>query len=433
MADPEDNKKGSPFIRERLVENKRSKGRKFLNFGLKALAAVLLAVIFGAVAGTVFVKIYKATGADNDSDRESVSIPRDEESLEEDSSDDIGTETKDADLTEADTEVLGTEAFESWSGLNLYMNIYDNLSEEAAKINRSVVTILSTEEKTDWFDNDVESGNACPGIIWSMDNEEILVMSVCDFKDTESTHKVEFCDGTYADAYVKGMDSVTGLLVLSVSQEDISLRTNSLISSVSLGNSYVLAEGEPVLLVGNPSGYIGSVVYGTVTYIIDNMLVPDMSQYGIVTSASTYKGSNGFVVNSSGELLGAYSSDYSGDFTKAYSISDLKGILEKLTNGVDIAYLGVYGRTVTDKLATQYNLVKGVYVADTVADEAAYMAGIRSGDIIVAIDGEKINTLRSLQNDLEKHAVGDNVNITVMRIGSEEYSELNFNVTLGSR
>lgn len=438
MANSDDENREA-FIRERVVGNRRSKKEAFLRFSARVLMAALLAVVFGVVAGAVFAKVSSAVtkgNADN-YENETLSIPRDDDTIST-SSDEEATETAAEATTQADTK----EPFESMIqngmngearlGLDDYTDMYEALSVKLAELDKAVVAVSSKEQRLDWFDNSIETDAVCSGIIWNITDTEILIGAICDFSENAKSIEIEFSDGSFADAYVKGYDSATKLAVLAVSAEDADLMASA-ISEVKLGNSYVVSEGEPVVMVGSPTGYIGSVLYGHISYRIDNMFIADMSQKGLLTDIYTYEGSNGFVVNYSGELLGLYGADCAGKFTRAYGISDLKGIFEKLSNGDSIACLGVIGRAVTADIASQYELVQGVYVSETVMDEPAYAAGIMNGDIITAIGEEKIFTLYSLQNVLEKHNAGDAVSVKVMRNGAGGYTEIVFDIELGAR
>ncbi len=440
MANSEDESRES-FIRERVVGNKRSKKEVFLRLLFKFLAAVVLAAVFGAVAGAVFVKVSNTLSKDAGKDYEqgTLSIPRDEDTTTV-ASTEGQTEQKQEITTEEDAYMSFEEMIQNAiNGKEVeldaedYSDMYSAVSAEISKVNKAVVAISSKEERVDWFDNSIENDAVCAGIIWNITDTEILIGAVCDFSESTPSLEIEFCDGSYADAYVKGYDSATKLAVIAVSADNISDDTSEDIAAVKLGNSYVISAMEPIAIVGNPAGYIGSVLYGQISYKVDNMFIADMSQKGLLTDIYTHEGGNGFIVNYSGELLGIYGADCSGEFTKAYGISDLKGVLEKLSNGDSIGYLGVVGRAVTSDIAERYGLVQGVYVTETVTEEAAYSAGIKSGDIITAVDEEKIFTLYSLQNALEQKNAGDVVTIKVMRDGAEGYTEIIFDIELGAR
>lgn len=430
MADSEDEEKKKSFIRERVVGNRRSRKECFVRFFVMLGCVVLFAVVFGAVAGAVFAKVSStmAKSEGDEADVETLSIPRDDETTA------AYTEPETESAAEENTKESIENTAENFDiNLDDYSQVYDELSSVVSDSNKAVVTVLSKDDRTDWFDNYVESGVLCSGLIWSITDKEILIVSICDFSSGIPTIEIGLDDACYADAYVKGYDSFTGLTVFGVELANVPARTKALIKNVELGNSYLVSQGDPVIVVGNPAGYIGSSLYGNISYIVDNIMVADMAQKAIVMDVTTYSEGNGFILNCSGELIGVYGKSFAGQFTKAYGISDMKGILENLSNGTPSACLGIKGRTVSDKMSEQYGLVRGVFVSETIPDRAAYMSGIRSGDIIVAVDGDTVASLRALQLILESHKAGDIIKITVMRNGAEEYTELVFDIELGAR
>ena len=113
-------------------------------------------------------------------------------------------------------------------------------------------------------------------------------------------------------------------------------------------------------------------------------------------------------------------------------ISDYKGILEKLSNGQGAPYLGIVGQTVTETMALS-GQPSGVYVVNAVAESPAYAAGIQNGDIITAVNGKTVTSMRDFQNAVEQLACGQEVVVLAARSGREHFTELEFSVTVGTR
>jgi S1-C subfamily serine protease len=92
------------------------------------------------------------------------------------------------------------------------------------------------------------------------------------------------------------------------------------------------------------------------------------------------------------------------------------------TNGqITRPYLGVAYKMLSQDLAIQNNLVQGAYVQSVVSDSAADKAGIKNGDVITAIDGNKVQTESSqLSKYIASKKVGDSVTITVFRDGKSQ-------------
>ena len=140
-----------------------------------------------------------------------------------------------------------------------------------------------------------------------------------------------------------------------------------------------------------------------------------------------------FLMDTSGDLVGVVSNLGDGtSTTKAYGISDLKVIIENMTNGVGSAYLGVRALDIDNDKAPE-GIPSGIYVAEVRADSPAYNIGIQSGDIISMIGDEEVNSITGFKNIMEKLKPNQIINIKVNRSGKDGFTELNFETTIGAR
>ena len=124
------------------------------------------------------------------------------------------------------------------------------------------------------------------------------------------------------------------------------------------------------------------------------------------------------------------SSENSGNTIVAFAVSDLKGVIEKLSNGGEMAYMGIRGVDVTPTIAESSGMPRGVYVEVTM-DSPAMLAGIQNGDIITAVNNEPVENMKAIQNIMLDFEPEQALNLTVMRQGKDEYVELKYVVTLG--
>ena len=114
------------------------------------------------------------------------------------------------------------------------------------------------------------------------------------------------------------------------------------------------------------------------------------------------EGSNGSgaLVNVDGEIIGivmqGYSSAGDENTLTAISISELKALIEMLSNGQDIPYIGLEVTTVTAAIEREYEIPKGAYIKDVCMDSPAMAAGLQNGDVITEIDGDEISYGRKL-------------------------------------
>ncbi len=143
-----------------------------------------------------------------------------------------------------------------------------------------------------------------------------------------------------------------------------------------------------------------------------------------------------FFVNTSGELVGwalePDQEDEGGHMSRIMGISDYKGILEKLTNGLGAPCIGVEGQEVSDLMAER-GLPRGIYVLNSVTDRPAYDSGIQNGDIITRVDNREVITMKDFQNTVDNLECGQLIHVTVQRNGPDHYAQLEFQLTVGAR
>ena len=205
------------------------------------------------------------------------------------------------------------------------------------------------------------------------------------------------------------------------------------------GNSETLKLGEWVLAVGNPFNLTSTVTAGIVSAksrsigIISGQLPLESF---IQTDAAVNPGnSGGALVNASGELVGINSAiasrtgSYSG-YSFAVPASIARKVVDDLKQFGEVqrALLGVEIKAVDDNIAKEEHLAKieGVYVGKTSEDGAARQAGIKQGDVITSVNGNLVNTVSQLQEQIAKYRPGDKVTITAKRNGEVKQ----FNVVL---
>jgi serine protease Do len=209
-----------------------------------------------------------------------------------------------------------------------------------------------------------------------------------------------------------------------------------------IGDSSQVQVGDAVVAIGNAlgqfqntvtsgiiSGFGRSVQAGDSTGSQASENLDDLFQ----TDAAINEGnSGGPLVNLNGQVIGintAIASD-SQSVGFAIPISDVSGLIKQVekTGKLQRPYLGVRYVTLTPDVASEYNVsgtTTGAFIPPSTDDTSpsiiigspAEQAGLRSGDVITAIDGTKIDSTHSLTSIIDKHTVGDTVSLTVVRDG----------------
>lgn len=229
------------------------------------------------------------------------------------------------------------------------------------------------------------------------------------------------------DAEVIGKDPTTDLALLKINEKELSF--------IEFGDSDGLKIGEWVLAVGNPFDLTSTVTAGIVSAKARNInILKGKSSMAIEsfiqTDAAVNPGnSGGALVNLSGQLVGINSAIASPTGAYAgYSFAIPAALVKKVTNDllkygeVQRALLGVSIADVSAELAEEKGLtnVRGVYVAGVVDDGAAAEAGIKEGDVVIAINDQSVNTSSELLEVVARYRPGDEVKIKVLRDGKEK-------------
>lgn len=122
-----------------------------------------------------------------------------------------------------------------------------------------------------------------------------------------------------------------------------------------------------------------------------------------------------------------------GNLVSAYAISDIKEEIELLANGQGVPYIGVHGVVVTEKLAGEQGIPKGIYVREVEADSPAMQAGIQNGDVITEINKTDITGIAGLHKQIAEAGTGTQIRIKGQRRGADGYVDVTFDVTVGSK
>lgn len=199
---------------------------------------------------------------------------------------------------------------------------------------------------------------------------------------------------------------------------------------VELGDSDALQTGEEVLAIGTPlsKDLADTLTNGIVSALNRNVETSTGVTLNLIqTNAAINPGnSGGPLINTRGEVIGIntmkmMSEDVEG-LGFAIPINDIKDKIESLSK--PILNLGISVRTVDETLAKQLNMEEGLYIVEVTEFSAAERAGLKSGDLIVKMDGTRVKTFDELKKIKNSKEEGDIINIEVIRDGSTKTIEL---------
>lgn len=286
--------------------------------------------------------------------------------------------------------------------------------------------------------------SACgSGIIINQDDDELFIVTNNHVIEDAKQISVDFVDGSSCDAAIKGTSADNDLAVISVKLADMSADTLSEIKIAQLGDSDSLMLGETAIAIGNSLGYGQSVTVGYISAKEREVQLTDGTMTLLQTDAAINPGnSGGALLNIKGEVIGINSAKYSDTSVEgtgyAIPITDAIPIINNLISAAYVPeeekpYLGIYGQDVPVSYQTRFNWPAGVYVSEVSNGSPASLAGLRSGDIITAINDTEITTMEELQGLIEKCSVGDVVEIQVTRSSNGEVTSGKLTATLIAR
>ena len=253
-----------------------------------------------------------------------------------------------------------------------------------------------------------------------------LIVTNAHVVESAGSIQVRLADGRRFPATVVGRDNRVDLALLKIEGA-------GRLTVLPLGDSNRLRVGELVLALGNPFGLEQSVSFGIVSRKGAPLTVAAPGFDFIQTDAAINPGnSGGPLVNMSGEVVGVNSMvARTGSIGFAIPSNLVKMLLPQLASKgrVDWGWLGVAIAEVTEDDIERLKLrePKGVLVRSVMPGEPADKGGVRADDVILGIDGTRLESPRDLQRVVSSTPVGKRVRVVLLREGQETELE----VTIG--
>ena len=228
------------------------------------------------------------------------------------------------------------------------------------------------------------------------------------------------------DAEVIGYDTDCDIAVLKIKAKGL--------AAAEFGDSDDLKLGESVIAIGNPLGFelMDTVTSGIVSGLNRQITINDKAMTLIQTDTAINSGnSGGPLINKYGQVIGINSSKMSASYSEtsiegigfAIPSNEVAQIVDDL---MEYGYvtgkpqLGISCQDVTETISKMYNLPVGVYVTAVSDGSAAEKAGLQSGDVITAVDGEEVKNSAELTAKKNQHKAGDSLELTFTRSGEEQ-------------
>ncbi|HVL76914.1 MAG TPA: Do family serine endopeptidase [Noviherbaspirillum sp.] len=249
--------------------------------------------------------------------------------------------------------------------------------------------------------------------------------------ETANEIEVALADGRKAVATVVGTDPETDLAVVKIDLPNL--------PAITLGRLEQAKVGDVVLAIGNPFGVGQTVTMGIISALGRNQLGINTFENFIQTDAAINPGnSGGALIDAQGNLLGINTAIYSrsgGSLGIGFAIpvTTIQTVMESIitTGQVVRGWIGVEPQDITPELAESFGIAQkgGAIIAGVLRGGPADRAGIRPGDILVAVQGKPVGDTTDMLNLIAQLTPGDKAQLTLVRRGQETAVE----VTVGRR
>jgi len=223
---------------------------------------------------------------------------------------------------------------------------------------------------------------------------------------------------------IKGSDRISDIALVKIDASGLPV--------ARLGDSDRVEVGEWVIAVGNPYGYDNTVTVGVISGRKRNLSDGSKEYQDLLqTDAAINPGnSGGPLVNLDGEVIGINTAiiPFAQGIGFAIPVNAARKIEAQLQSKGKVVrpYVGIYMQEINDSIADYLRLPfkKGVLVSAVMQGSPAFSAGFQKGDVVLEVDGKKVEAPDEFRRVIQGHAIGDAIKVLVWRSGKQEVVNL---------
>lgn len=311
----------------------------------------------------------------------------------------------------------------------------DSLNESVNKLYNAVVYIEAKRG--------TRSMGSGSGFVYKSDDKYAYILTNQHVISNGTTIEITNIDKSSYEATVVGSDEYSDIAVLKVDR-------NKVLAVASIGSNETSKLGDRIFTVGSPLGkdYMGSVTSGIISGLNRNITTSNGTSMEViqVDAALNPGNSGGPLANINGEVIGINSLKLVENEIEgmgfAIPIELAKTIADKLeqTGSIERPMLGVSMIDVDNayqlykySITLDEGIDAGAVVVEVSDDSPAEKAGLKKGDVILAINNNDIKNVAGLKTELYKYSVGDTITIKYYRNNSIKQAKVKLDVTLQSQ
>lgn len=324
----------------------------------------------------------------------------------------------------------------STSLLESYEETYDEVLRVSEEPRKALVRVCGIGNDEDLLDNTFVSYGDEQGIIFYESEKDYYILTGSKGLGATVQQRVTFCNGSSVAAEMCGIDRELNLAVIRVAKAEVKKETREEISVVTLGDAHDSLQAKPVIAIGSPSGDPDAVIYGMVTSVSGKLNVSDWEFDLLATDMKGCPDGSGVLLDTSGKLIGVivHVEGETTNIVRAVSLTQLRPLIEILSNKGGIRYLGIDGSSFSKIQKANMDVPDGIYVNGVKSNSPAMTAGVKSGDIISAVGDVKVQNMQEYTRALQEMEKGQGVTLVLYRSSADgRYVEMEIKMTIEER
>lgn len=327
-----------------------------------------------------------------------------------------------------------------------------DITKVVAEVKNAVVSVINKQSTsrnslsgTQQSSGELATASEGSGVIYK--NADGYAYIVTNYHVIANSQELEvlLADGTRAKAEIVGSDQWTDLAVIRIANTNVS-------TVAEFANSDDVQVGQTAIAIGSPLGseFATSVTQGIVSATnrsvatdVDGDGQEDWVVTAIQTDAAINPGnSGGALINSAGQVIGINSMKISKSSVEgmgfAIPSNEVVSIIKQLETdgkitrpalGISMVNLSSVNERVIEQLNLPRDVKNGVVIVEVMAKGSAKAAGLQAYDVIVEMDGQKIEGIQNLRKVLYSHKVGDKLEVTYYRNGQKQTTTISLTET----
>ena len=326
------------------------------------------------------------------------------------------------------------------------------ITKVVAEVKNAVVSVINKQSTsrnnlygTQQTGGELATASEGSGVIYK--NEGGYAYIVTNYHVIAKSQELEvlLADGTREKAELVGSDQWTDLAVIRIANTNVT-------TVAEFANSDDVQVGQTAIAIGSPLGseFATSVTQGIVSATnrsvatdVDGDGQEDWVVTAIQTDAAINPGnSGGALINSAGQLIGINSMKISKSSVEGMGFAipsnevasiikqlEMDGKITRPALGISMVNLSSVNERVIEQLNLPKDVRNGVVIAEVMANGSAKAAGLQAYDVIVEMDGQKIQGIQNLRKVLYSHKVGDKMEVTYYRNGQKQTTTISLTET----